>query len=76
MKLFVKVKANAKEEKIEKPKENEFILCVKAPAKEGRANKAVIELLSKYFDTPKSRVTIIKGIKSKNKIIEVLPGRR
>jgi uncharacterized protein YggU (UPF0235/DUF167 family) len=51
MKIFVKVKPNSKIEKIEKIKEAEFTLWVNAPAKEGKANQEVIELLSRYFDT-------------------------
>lgn len=72
MKIFARVKPNSKEEKLEKVSDNEFILWVKAPAKEGRANEAAVELLSNYFDMAKSRITIIKGHKSKNKIIEIL----
>ncbi len=71
MKIFVKVKPNSKEEKIQKLNENEFVLWVKPPAKEGKANAATVELLSEYFGIPKSRVTVIKGHKSKNKIINV-----
>jgi uncharacterized protein (TIGR00251 family) len=70
MKISVRVKPNMKEEKVEK-KEGVFTLCVKEPAKEGRANKAVVDLLSKYFKVPKSRVVILSGMKSKQKIIEV-----
>ena len=72
MKISVKVKPNSKAEKIEKAGEGEFTLCVKAPAKEGRANQAVTKLLSEYFNIPKSKITILKGHISKNKIIELL----
>jgi hypothetical protein len=71
MKIFAKVKAGAKENKAEQLSENQFVLSVKAPAREGRANEAVIELLSEYFAIAKSCVTIIKGNKSKNKIITI-----
>jgi len=74
MKIFAKVKAGAKEQKIEKLSENEFVLWVKAPAREGRANAAVLELLSAYFKIPKAGIAIIKGHKSKNKIINILGG--
>jgi uncharacterized protein (TIGR00251 family) len=52
--------------------DNEFILSVKEPAKEGKANQAVIRLLSEYFGVPKSNISIIKGESSKNKIIQIL----
>ena len=71
MKIIVKVKPGAKQEIVEKRGDREFILWVKAQAKENKANVAVRELLSKYFDVSKSAVTIIHGHKSKNKIISV-----
>lgn len=72
MKFNIKVKANSKAEEIEKLSVNEYRVKVKSPAKEGKANEAVISLLSKYFDIPKSRVIIIKGHKNKNKTVEIL----
>ena len=37
---------------------------------ENKANKALIEFLSKYFSVPKSKIKITKGLTSKNKTIE------
>ena len=37
----------------------------------GRANGAVIELLSKHFDVPKSRIKIIRGETSRDKVVTV-----
>ena len=37
----------------------------------GRANTAVIELLSDYFDVPKSRIKILKGLTGRDKVIAV-----
>lgn len=72
MKIFVKVKPQARVEKVEKVNENGFVLQVKAPPKEGRANQEAVELLSEYFHVAKSRIKIIKGHKSRNKIMEIL----
>ena len=72
MKISVKVKPNSKKEEVKKLMDNEFILSVKEPAKEGKANQAVIRLLSEYFNLPKSNISIIKGHNSKNKIIQIL----
>lgn len=41
------------------------------PAQEGLANKQLIELLSEYLDIKKYRITIIKGEKSRDKVIEI-----
>lgn len=72
MKISVKIRPNSKIEKVEKVNEGEFVLSVKAPAKEGRANEAALRLLSEYFALPKSSINILKGHTSRNKIMELL----
>ncbi len=70
MKIQVKVIPNSKQAKVEK---NETGLRVKvnAPAKEGKANKRLVEILAKYFSRPKSSIKIIRGLNSKKKLIEI-----
>lgn len=43
-----------------------------APPVDNAANEALVKLLSQKYQTPKSRIKIISGEKSKNKIIEIL----
>ncbi len=47
------------------------IVCIKEQAKEGKANLALIKLLSKEFKTD---VKIINGAKSKVKILKIASG--
>lgn len=75
MRVNIRVKANAKEERIEKLSTGDFIVCVRQPAHEGKANAGVIKLLSEYFGVPKSLINIIKGLKAKNKVVEVPGGK-
>ena len=42
-----------------------------APEK-GKANKKLIEKISKHFDVPKSNVRIVSGVKSRKKLVEVI----
>ena len=37
----------------------------------GRANDAVIELLADYLDVPKSKIRIVKGHTSRDKVVAV-----
>ena len=37
---------------------------------DGAANAAVIKMLSKYFDVPKSSIQIIRGDASRDKVIQ------
>ncbi|MBI5306468.1 DUF167 domain-containing protein [Candidatus Wolfebacteria bacterium] len=78
MKIFVKVKPNAKIEKVEEipeqligRKEVDFKVWVKESAKEGKANDAVIKALAKYFGVSKSAVNIVSGATVKQKIIDL-----
>lgn len=71
MKIEIRVKTNARHEKVEDLGQSIFRVVVKAPPQEGKANEAVIALLAEYFSVPKSRVTILSGHKSKRKRLEV-----
>ena len=73
MKIQVKVKPNSKTEELGREGDS-FILKVREPAREGRANQAVIKLLAEYFNVPKSQVRILSGFRSRNKVIEVIEG--
>ena len=71
MKISVRIKPNAKVDSVEKNPDGEYLVRVKAPAKEGKANEALVKTLGRYFHIPKSRVSIISGLGSKNKIVEL-----
>ena len=70
MKIQVKVKPNSKTEEISL-EGNSFIIRIKEPPKEGKANQAVIKMLAKYFDISQSQVRILSGLKRRNKVIQV-----
>jgi uncharacterized protein (TIGR00251 family) len=70
MKIQVKVKPNSKTEETSQEGDS-FIVKVKEPPKEGKANQAVIKLLAEHFSVSKSQVRILSGFKSRNKVIEV-----
>ena len=44
---------------------------VKAAPDKGKANKALVELIAREYKVKKSRVRVITGEKSRNKVIEV-----
>jgi hypothetical protein len=70
MKISVKVKPGAREEKVEEI-DGGYKVSVKSIAEGGRANDELIETLSEYFDVAKSRIKIISGFGAKNKIVEI-----
>jgi len=72
MKLSIKVKPNSKVEKVEKLSDHSYSVSVRAPRKEGKANDAVIAILSDYFKIPKSHIILIKGATTQYKLIQIL----
>jgi len=46
-------------------------IAITAPPVEGKANKKCIAYLAKYFDVAKSKIEIISGQTSKNKLIKI-----
>jgi uncharacterized protein (TIGR00251 family) len=75
MKISVKVKPNARQEKIERINESHFLIRVKEKPQEGKANKAVIKVLSEYFGVPQSQIVLLKGQSSREKIFEIKTDR-
>lgn len=76
MKIQVKVKPRSKTEDVTKEMDGGvYVVRVKEPPIEGKANKAVLRLLAKHFGVPESRLRIVGGLSSKNKVIEVMPAQ-
>ena len=71
MRINVKVIPNSKKYQVEKISDGHFRVRVDAKAEDGRANKRLVEILSEYFKVSKSSVVISKGLKNRNKIIEI-----
>jgi uncharacterized protein len=70
MKIRVRVKPNSKIEEVVK-EDDIFLVRIKEPAKEGKANRATIKLLADYFRVQQRQITITAGFGSRNKIIEI-----
>lgn len=74
--ITIKVKPNASENRItgwETDENNHPILkiSVTATPEKGKANKAVLALLSKHWKIPKTSMSIVKGETEKIKILSV-----
>ncbi len=48
-----------------------LVIRVRDPPEKGKANKRVIELVARYFNVPKSKVEIVKGHTSREKVLKV-----
>jgi len=69
VKIRVKVTPSSKTEGVTREGDY-FVVKVKEPPKEGKANKAVVKLLAEYFGVSRRQVVISSGFKSRNKVVE------
>ena len=66
--MIVRVKPNSGKEEIEKISEGEYKVSLKSAAVDNKANIELIKIFKKYLGKD---IRIIKGLKSRNKMIEV-----
>jgi hypothetical protein len=71
MKIFIKVKTKAKIKKFVKIDDNHYSISINSPPEKGKANKEIVKMLAKKFDVSISKIQILLGEKSKEKIINI-----
>ena len=71
MKIFVKAKPDAWENLVEKVDETHYVVSVKEPPIDGRANYAIIKLLAKHFNVSPLQVKLVSGFSSRQKVFEI-----
>ena len=70
--MIIKVKVVPKSSKISiEERENVFHVKLTAPPDKGKANKQLVEVLAKHFEVKKSKIKILRGATSHNKVVEV-----
>ena len=72
MKIFVKARPSAREEKVEKISETNFVVWVREPPEKNKANKAIVKALAGYFSISSSGVILVAGSSSRQKIFEII----
>lgn len=71
LKIRVTVKPQARKEELRKIAEGEYLVSVHPPAREGKANRAMIEILAAHFSVAKTAVRIVRGASSRKKLVEI-----
>lgn len=71
LKIWVSVKPQSKREEVKKISAEKYSVAVQAPAREGKANQALIELLAHHFSVSTSRVRILRGQTGRRKLVEI-----
>ena len=70
--IKAKIKPGSKKgDRMERQEDGTYIIYIRARAHEGEANAALINLLAKTFDVPKTTIKIKSGASSRLKLIEL-----
>lgn len=67
----ITVKPGSSQEKIVQNSPEDLTIYLRAKAHDGKANEALVKLLSKHFKVPKTTIKILRGAKSRKKLIEI-----
>ena len=68
MRVSITVKPGARDDRIEEQEDGSLVVYVRAPAEKGKANIAVIRLLSRHY---KKNVKLVSGFTSHHKIVDL-----
>ena len=69
--IAVRVKPNAKSSAVKKVSDTEYLVSVNAAPKDGKANRALIDLLAAHFKVASSSIEILHGRRSRRKLIRI-----
>jgi uncharacterized protein YggU (UPF0235/DUF167 family) len=68
--IIVTVRTNAKAPSVTRVAGGGFSVAVREPARDGEANRALVELLARHLGIAKSTIKIIRGERSRHKVLE------
>ena len=71
VRIAVRVRPGAKKNTVLGRREDTWRITLQAPPIDGRANRACVEYLAKLLGVKRSAVSIVKGERSRDKVIEI-----
>ena len=71
MKYKVKVHPGAKKDEVLELGTQELKVKLNQIPEKGKANRALIQTLAQHFRVKKNQISIIRGLKQKNKIVSI-----
>mgnify|MGYP000430343759 CR=1 FL=1 len=69
--ITIFVKPNSKRIYVKQIDPLTFEVAITSKPEKGKANKEIIEILADYFQIKKTKIQIIKGHKSRKKIVQI-----
>lgn len=73
MRISVRVTPGAKHERVQKLGETSYAVSVKERPKENEANFAVMNALAAHFGVSRSRIRLVQGRTSRDKVFDIVP---
>ena len=70
--IFVKAKPGAKKANVEEVDDTHFVIAVRERPEQGKANRAVAKALAAYLDIAPSRIRLLSGPSTKQKVFEIM----
>ncbi|MFC1590241.1 DUF167 domain-containing protein [Candidatus Omnitrophota bacterium] len=70
--IKIRVRPGSSRERIVKEPDGSLKVYVSSPPVDGKANRALKEAISGYFKVKRSRVRIVKGVRSREKTVEII----
>ena len=70
--INVKVKTCSGKQEFKKISDNDYKISLKSPPEDNKANIELLKMLKKYFGR---QARIIKGARSRNKIVEIIDNK-
>lgn len=72
MKLTLHLKPNSRKGPLIEPQDDgSLIVYIREIPSKGQANEALVKLLSKHYNVPKTRIEIVRGHTSRHKVVEI-----
>lgn len=71
MKINIRVIPNSKIARVDKNNDGTLRVSVKGKPFRGEASLEVVDVLSNYYKVPKSLIKVVKGLTSRNKVVEI-----
>ena len=69
--IHVAVKPGSVEQEISKADDWNFVVKLKSRAEDNKANIELVKLLAKHFNTAQKNISIIRGRKSRKKVVDI-----
>lgn len=71
IRISVRVKPKSKQQRLEETADGVWIVHLKSPPVDGKANAELVSVISEKFGVKKSQVRIKSGFSNPNKIVEI-----